>query len=111
MALDLTGINNENEFYSHHYLSAIFEGDLKDTFTQWQNQEDTYREAIKITGEKNDVFAETRAPWIRLRSLGQDFFQLQNQLEKDKDPTSRLQRQHQFFENYSLRWVITGRRL
>ncbi|MEY3785798.1 MAG: hypothetical protein RLZ75_3, partial [Pseudomonadota bacterium] len=35
MALDLTGINNENEFYSHHYLSAIFEGDLKDTFAQW----------------------------------------------------------------------------
>ena len=93
MALDLTGINNENEFYSHHYLSAIFEGDLKDTFTQWQSQEDAYREAIK----KNDVFAETRAPWIRLRSLGQDFFQLQNQLEKDKDPASRLQRQHQFF--------------
>jgi len=97
MALDLTGINNENEFYSHHYLSAIFEGDLKDTFTQWQSQEDAYREAIKITGEKNDVFAETRAPWIRLRSLGQDFFQLQNQLEKDKEPASRLQRQHQFF--------------
>ena len=97
MALDLTGINNENEFYSHHYLSAIFEGDLKDTFTQWQSLEDTYREAIKITGEKNDVFAETRAPWIRLRSLGQDFFQLQNQLEKDKEPASRLQRQQQFF--------------
>ena len=97
MALDLTGINNENEFYSHHYLSAIFEGDLKDTFTQWQSQEDAYREAIKITGEKNDVFAETRAPWIRLRSLGQDFFQLQNQLEKEKEPSSRLQRQHQFF--------------
>ena len=97
MALDLTGINNENEFYSHHYLSAIFEGDLKDTFTQWQSLEDAYREAIKISGEKNDVFAETRAPWIRLRSLGQDFFQLQNQLEKDKEPASRLQRQHQFF--------------
>ncbi len=97
MALDLTGINNENEFYSHHYLSAIFEGDLKDTFTQWQSLEDAYREAIKITGEKNDVFAETRAPWIRLRSLGQDFFQLQNQLEKDKEPASRLQRQQKFF--------------
>ncbi len=97
MALDLTGINNENEFYSHHYLSAIFEGDLKDTFTQWQSLEDAYREAIKITGEKNEVFAETRAPWIRLRSLGQDFFQLQNQLEKDKEPASRLKKQQQFF--------------
>jgi hypothetical protein len=35
MSLDLTGINNENEYYSHHYLTAIFEGDLKETFSQW----------------------------------------------------------------------------
>jgi hypothetical protein len=97
MALDLTGINNENEFYSHHYLSAIFEGDLKDTFAQWQGMEEAYRESLSTTVEKGDVFAEARAPWIRVKSLGQAFFQLQNQLEKDKDPTSRLQRQHQFF--------------
>jgi hypothetical protein len=25
--LDLTGITNENEFYTHHYLSAILEED------------------------------------------------------------------------------------
>jgi hypothetical protein len=42
MSLDLTGITNENEYYSHHYLSAIFEGDLKDTFSQWQAMEDSY---------------------------------------------------------------------
>ena len=97
MALDLTGINNENEFYSHHYLSAIFEGDLKDTFAQWQGMEEAYRESLTTTVEKGDVFAEARAPWIRVKSLGQAFFQLQNQLEKDKDPSSRLQRQHEFF--------------
>ena len=28
MAIDLTGITNENEFYTHHYLSAILENDL-----------------------------------------------------------------------------------
>ena len=27
MALDLTGISNENEFYTHHYLAAILESD------------------------------------------------------------------------------------
>jgi len=33
--MDLTGITNENEYYSHHYISAILEGDLKDLFKTW----------------------------------------------------------------------------
>ena len=36
MAIDLTGIRNENEFYTHHYLSAILEQDLKDVFKKWR---------------------------------------------------------------------------
>ncbi|CAA9891607.1 conserved hypothetical protein [Candidatus Methylobacter favarea] len=97
MSLDLTGITNENEYYSHHYLSSIFEGDLKDTFSQWQTMEDNYREAVKAESQKSDPFAEQCAPWIRLRSLSQDFFRLQNQLEKDRDLQSRLQLQNAFF--------------
>jgi len=96
MSLDLTGITNENEYYSHHYLSAIFEGDLKDTFSQWQAMEDDYRD-LKSESQKGDPFAEQRAPWIRLRSLSQDFFRLLNRLEKDRDPQSRLQLQNAFF--------------
>lgn len=97
MSLDLTGITNENEYYSHHYLSAIFEGDLKDIFSQWQEMEDRYRDTLKAEQQKADPFAEQRAPWIRLRSLSQDFARLQNQLEKDRDSTSRLQKQNEFF--------------
>ena len=97
MSLDLTGITNENEYYSHHYLSAIFEGDLKDTFSQWQAMEDSYGEIRKAEQQKSDPFAEQRAPWIRLKSLSQDFFRLQNQLEKDRDPKSRLELQNAFF--------------
>jgi len=33
--MDLTGITNENEYYSHHYISAILEGDLKNLFNTW----------------------------------------------------------------------------
>ena len=33
----LTGINNENQYYCHHYLSAIVE-----TFSQWREMEDAY---------------------------------------------------------------------
>ena len=39
MAIDLTGITNENEFYTHHYLAAILEGDLKPLFEAWSKQE------------------------------------------------------------------------
>src|SRR5271154_4666761 len=35
MAIDLTGITNENEFYTHHYLAAILEGDLRPLFEEW----------------------------------------------------------------------------
>ena len=38
MAIDITGITNENEFYTHHYLSAILENDLKDLFSQWKKK-------------------------------------------------------------------------
>lgn len=34
-SMDFTGITNENEYYSHHYISAILEGDLKDLFQSW----------------------------------------------------------------------------
>ena len=32
MALDVSGIHNVGEFYSHHYLSAVLDGDLKALF-------------------------------------------------------------------------------
>jgi len=96
MSLDLTGIQNDNEFYSHHYLSAIFEGDLKDTFKQWQQQEDDYRETLKQTQAKPDTSSTERAPWIRLRTLSQAFFKLKNQLEKEQDTNNRQQLQRIF---------------
>jgi len=39
MSMDITGITNENEFYTHHYLSAILENDLKEVFSRWKQQE------------------------------------------------------------------------
>ena len=35
MPIDLTGIRNENEFYSDHYLRTVFEGDIRDTIRGW----------------------------------------------------------------------------
>lgn len=47
MPLDLTGIDNENEFYTHHYLAAILETDLKPLFESWAQLETPPYEALK----------------------------------------------------------------
>jgi len=39
MTIDFTGIYNENEFYTSHYLTALLEDDLKDTFKNWKTRE------------------------------------------------------------------------
>jgi hypothetical protein len=40
MPIDLSGINNVGEFYSHHYLDALFEGDLKTLIARWRDEDD-----------------------------------------------------------------------
>jgi type I restriction-modification system DNA methylase subunit len=39
VALDLAGIANVNEFYSHHYLDALLESDLKSLLSRWETDE------------------------------------------------------------------------
>ena len=36
--MSLTGIHNENEFYSHHYLAEIFTGDIQATLERWRKE-------------------------------------------------------------------------
>ncbi len=40
MAIDLTGIHNVGEFYSHHYLDSLLENDLKGLFASWKQEDD-----------------------------------------------------------------------
>ncbi len=39
MPIELAGISNENEFYSEHYLTTVFEGDIDETFAAWREAE------------------------------------------------------------------------
>ena len=36
MPTTFTGIQNENEFYSHHYLSELFANDIQATTSRWR---------------------------------------------------------------------------
>nr|MDA8403420.1 hypothetical protein [Desulfobacteraceae bacterium] len=81
MAIDITGIINENEFYTHHYLSAILENDLKDIFSQWKQKED------------EDGIPQ---PHAKLRSLRKEFFAGQGLLERERSIEERLRLQREF---------------
>lgn len=70
--MDLTGITNENEFYTHHYIAAILEGDLKDLFKTWNDLE-------KETGETS--------PPSLLKTVAGKYFQYRYQ--KGMDPDDR----------------------
>jgi hypothetical protein len=73
MPIDLTGITNENEFYTHHYLAAILEGDLKPLFEAWAQKE--------------------RPPWEALRALARPF----QAIDRESDPAERQALRQKWF--------------
>jgi hypothetical protein len=84
MAIDFTGIYNENEFYTHHYLAAILEKDLKDVLNKWKQQ---------------DKDENIRPPYAGLKGIAQEYFNLRNQENKTRKPEDKLGFQRQFLQN------------
>ena len=56
MAMDLTGINNYNEYYTNHYFSSIFEENAAETLSAW-----------RAAAKEGD---SARTPWSLLRDCG-----------------------------------------
>lgn len=54
MALDIAGIDNSTEYYSHHYLDALLESDLRPLLSRWAAREEE---------------GGPRAPWKALNAL------------------------------------------
>jgi hypothetical protein len=75
MSIDLTGITNENEFYTHHYLAAILEGDLKPLFEEWSKLENP--------------------PYDRLRALARPF----QSIDRESDPVERESLRQRWFSD------------
>lgn len=76
------GIENSNDFYSQHYLSAILAGDLKShVYSLWNDPD------------------EERQPWMQVRSLARDFFKTKNELGAEKDPLKRIQKHRAFAQS------------
>ena len=76
------GIANENEFFSHHYLSELFEGDIKDTVKRWNE------------AEASDP--ERTAPHKRLWALRKTHTRLLRRAQRASDPATRLAHQREW---------------
>lgn len=74
------GLTNENEFYSHHYLADVLQGDIKSQLDDWLAQEGT---------EANTEQA-TRAPYKRLASAARNWFAEQEKTRQLKSTAELL---------------------
>ena len=81
----LTGITNENEFYSHHYLAAILKDDIKNVAKIWKDN----------AAENN-----TKSPPEQLGSLTKDYFYLRSQFNQEKDNSQRLELHRQWLSEF-----------
>ncbi|MEI6148490.1 MAG: hypothetical protein WCS01_05285, partial [bacterium] len=85
MALNLTGINNRNEYYSQHYLLALLEGDLKELVGRWDE-----------TAANHPDSEAHRPPPGKIRALGVPYLRLCNRFERLHDPEARLSAQSEW---------------
>ena len=75
------GLTNENEFYGHHYLAEVFQGDIKTLIEQWNAVEET-----ASTPEEKAAPAPAPPP----RWTGGKWFTSVSGLARLKDPAERL---------------------
>ncbi|EKN6176641.1 class I SAM-dependent DNA methyltransferase [Yersinia enterocolitica] len=87
----LVGINNENEFYSNHYLGEVFTSDIRDILEPWSEQENAAREVERAARERGEEFTSGyRTPWNQLNSLATAFFRQLVEQEKQRQIPQRL---------------------
>jgi hypothetical protein len=80
------GLGNENEFFTHHYLSEVFRGDIKQVLDRWAAREQA--------GGPED-----KAPYTRLRALARGYFAMRDRLGRERDAGTRLMLQRRFFRD------------
>ena len=76
MSMDLTGITNQNEYYTNHYLSSIFEENASDTISKWRAEA---RES-----------EEVRTPWALLRDAARQYYPIHDRFLRSKFDTQTL---------------------
>ena len=76
MSMDLTGITNQNEYYTNHYFSSIFEENASDTISRWRAE----------AKDSEDV----RTPWALLRDAARQYYPVHDRFLRSKFDTQTL---------------------
>ena len=96
MALDLTGIQNENEFYTTYYLQEVLGKDLDDAFSDWAANGSSANGQATHDAEADAAHrAAHQAPHEALRSLAASYFQKRNQLIDRNNQSRRFDLQRE----------------
>ncbi len=77
MSMDLTGIKNQNEYYTNHYFSSIFEENASATISAWRTSAKE-SEAIKT-------------PWAMLRENAKQFYPIHDRYMRSRFDLQTLQ--------------------
>ena len=86
MSTTFTGIQNENEFYSHHYLSELFANDIQATTSRWREA------AAEGTNGR-------RAPDQALRALAHPYLVFRQQFGRRRGDQARVSLQRDWFRS------------
>lgn len=76
MSMDLTGITNQNAYYTNHYFSTVFEENASDTLSKWR-------------AEAKDS-EEVRTPWALLRDAARQYYTLHDRFLRSRFDTQTL---------------------
>lgn len=76
MSMDLTGITNQNEYYTNHYFSSIFEENASETISAWRAE----------AKESEEI----RTPWALLRDVARQYYPIHDRFLRSKFDTQTL---------------------
>ena len=84
MPATFTGIQNENEFYSHHYLAELFANDIQATTARWRES------AAESTNG-------ARTPDQALRALSRPYLRFRQEFSRERRNQARIKLQRDWF--------------
>jgi hypothetical protein len=100
-AATFSGIHNENEFYSAHYLAEVFSGDIKEILNAWKEREES---------DENH-----QAPYNRLKTLARDYFLMRERSHRERNQQKAITMQREFFRQFcsalDIPWQPQNRRV
>ncbi|WP_406037956.1 Eco57I restriction-modification methylase domain-containing protein [Succinimonas sp.] len=79
MSMDLTGITNQNEYYTNHYFSSVFEENVSATLTKWRTATKDGKDGEKI-----------RTPWSLLRDAARQYYPIHDRFLRARFDTQTL---------------------